>query len=60
MYRVQLKYIELNSIDSPIVFDCQQFEFRDNSYQFINIIMNNFYIRDLEVSNEDIALIKIM
>lgn len=41
------------------MFDCQYFDFDSNKYNFKNIVMSNFIINDLEVSNEDIALIKI-
>ncbi|MDU1539048.1 MAG: hypothetical protein E6902_05450 [Paeniclostridium sordellii] len=55
MYRVQLKYLDINSEENPIMFDCQYFDFDSNKYNFKNIVMSNFIINDLEVSNEDIA-----
>ncbi|XTR38245.1 hypothetical protein ACQQ2T_02415 [Paraclostridium tenue] len=59
MYRVQLKYLDINSEENPIIFDCQYFDFDSNKYNFKNVVLSNFIINDLEVSNEDIALIKI-
>jgi hypothetical protein len=52
--------MDLNNEDSPIIFDCQHFSFDSEKYQFENIIMNNFVLKDLEINNKDIALIKIM
>ena len=59
MYRVQLKYLDVNSEENPIIFDCQYFSFDSIKYNFKNVVMSNFIINELEVRNEDIALIKI-
>ncbi|SCJ18275.1 Uncharacterised protein [uncultured Clostridium sp.] len=57
MYRVQLKYLDVNSKENPIIFDCQYFD--SEKYNFKNVVMGNFIINKLEVNNEHIALIKI-
>ncbi|GAA0862235.1 hypothetical protein [Paraclostridium tenue] len=59
MYRVQLKYLDVNSKENPIIFDCQYFDFDSEKYNFKNVVMGNFIINKLEVNNEHIALIKI-
>lgn len=58
MYEVQMKYIDENNHDL-FNFTCESFDINSNGYRFENIIMNNFKILDLEVNNEEIALIKI-
>ena len=40
-------------------FTCENFNINDKGYKFENITMDNFILNDLEVNNEDIALIKI-
>lgn len=59
MYEVQMKYIDVNDIDTPLMFRCENFNVSDNGYKFEKILMDNFEISDLEVSNKDIALIRI-
>lgn len=59
MYKVQMKYIDANDIEGPIMFDCQYVDFNNDGYQFKNIVMDNCVIEDLEVNHNDIALIKI-
>lgn len=59
MYDVQMKYINIGDNDSVFAFKCENFSFQNNGYKFENILMDDFIISDLEVNNEDIALIKI-
>lgn len=54
-----MKYIDINDVDTPINFRCENFNIHNNGYRFEHILMDNFILSDLEVSNEDIALIKI-
>ncbi|MGL6107701.1 hypothetical protein [Romboutsia sp.] len=58
MYEVQMKYMDEHNQDL-FNFTCESFNIDNNGYRFENITMNNFKILDLEVNNEDIALIKI-
>ncbi|MEG2985403.1 MAG: hypothetical protein RR835_11930 [Peptostreptococcaceae bacterium] len=60
MYRVKLKYIDVNELNSIIIFDCEQFNIDYDKYQFKNIVTSQFILTDLEVDNKDIALIKII
>lgn len=59
MYEVQMKYLGLNENNNLLNFKCEKFNIGNGGYKFENIIMENFIISDLEVNNEDIALIKI-
>lgn len=59
MYEVQMKYIDTNDIDEPFMFACENFNVENNGYRFEKVFMKDFVIGDLEVNNEDIALIKI-
>ena len=59
MYRVVLKYMNTDYLSENMIFDCQHIGFDNFKYRFENIVMNNFFIKDFEVNNEDIALIKI-
>lgn len=59
MYDVQMKYAKLEDFDNITCFKCENFSFYNNGYRFENILMDEFRISDLEVNNEDIALIKI-
>lgn len=59
MYEVQMKYINVEESDNPFAFKCESFSVGNNGYRFENILMDNFIIGDLEVNNDDIALIKI-
>jgi len=59
MYEVQMKYIYLENNGNPFSFRCEKFNIEDNQYKFENIFIDDFIISDMEVSNEDIALIKI-
>lgn len=43
MYEVKMRYLDLEN----------------NNYKFENIFIENFMIRDIEINNEDIALIMI-
>lgn len=58
MYDVKMKYVDLFNEDT-LNFTCESFNINKRVYKFENITMNNFILNDLEVSNEDIALIKI-
>lgn len=58
MYEVQMKYLDTN-YNNLLNFRCEKFNIGDSGYKFENIVMENFTISDLEVNNEDIALIKI-
>lgn len=58
MYEVQMKYMDENN-QELFNFTCENFNINNNGYIFENITMNNFKIVDLEVNNEDIALIRI-
>ena len=58
MYDVKMKYVDLFNEDT-LNFTCERFNINKRGYKFENITMNNFILNDLEVSNEDIALIKI-
>ena len=58
MYEVEMKYADLFNVDT-LNFTCENFNINDNGYKFENITMDNFILNDLEVNNEDIALIKI-
>ena len=58
MYDVKIKYVDLFNEDI-LNFTCESFNINKCVYKFENITMNNFILNDLEVSNEDIALIKI-
>ena len=40
-------------------FRCEKFNIENNIYKFENIFIDEFIISDMEVNNEDIALIKI-
>ncbi|OSB10258.1 hypothetical protein B2H97_09860 [Paraclostridium bifermentans] len=60
MYRVVLKRINTDYLNENMIFDCQYIDFDSSKYRFENIVMNNFVIKDFEVNNEDIELIKIM
>ena len=58
MYDVEMKYVDLFNEDT-LNFTCESFDINKNGYKFENITMDNFILNDLEVSTEDIALIKI-
>lgn len=58
MYDVKMKYVDLFNEDT-LNFTCESFNINKRVYKFENITMNNFILNDLEVSNEDITLIKI-
>ncbi len=60
MYRVVLKRINTDYLNENMIFDCQYIDIDSSKYKFENVVMNNFVIKDFEVNNEDIALIKIM
>ena len=59
MYDVKMKYVDLFNEDT-LNFTCERFNINKRGYKFENITMNNFILNDLEVSNEDITLIKII
>lgn len=59
MYEVLMKYMNRGNNDSPFEFKCENFSVQNNVYKFENILIDDFIISDLEVNNEDIALIKI-
>lgn len=59
MYDVQMKYAKLGDSDNTTYFKCENIRFYNNGYRFENILMDEFTISDLEINNEDIALIKI-
>lgn len=59
MFKVQMKYIDANDIEEPLMFDCQHVNFDSSGYQFKNIVIDNCVIEDLEVNNDDIASIRI-
>lgn len=54
-----MKYMNIGDNDGPFAFKCDNFSVQNNGYRFENILIDNFIISDLEVNNEDIALIKI-
>lgn len=54
-----MKYMNRGNNDSPFEFKCENFSVQNNVYKFENILIDDFIISDLEVNNEDIALIKI-
>lgn len=54
-----MKYINIGNRDNPFAFRCENFIVENNGYKFENILMDDFIISDLEVNNDDIALIKI-
>ena len=58
MYEVKIKYVDLFNKDI-LNFTCESFNISNDGYTFENITMDNFILNDLEVSNEDIALIRI-
>ncbi len=58
MYDVQMKYADLFDLDA-LNFTCERFNISAKGYKFENIMMDNFIINDLEINNEDIALIRI-
>ena len=51
MYDVKMKYVDLFNEDT-LNFTCESFNINKRVYKFENIIMNNFTLKDLEVSNE--------
>lgn len=58
MYDVQMKYADLFDLD-VLNFTCERVNISAKGYKFENIMMDNFIINDLEINNEDIALIRI-
>lgn len=54
-----MKYMNIGNNDNPFAFTCENFIVENNRYKFENILMDDFIISDLEVNNDDIALIKI-
>lgn len=58
MYEVQMRYVDKDNCDL-FNFRCESFNINNDGYTFENITVNNFNIVDLEVSNDEIALIKI-
>ncbi len=58
MYEVQMKHMNVENGDT-MNFTCEGFTIDNNGYRFENILMDNFQINDFEVSNEDVAMIKI-
>ena len=56
MYEVEMKYSDLFNVYKE---KNQNHPINDKGYKFENITMDNFILNDLEVNNEDIALIKI-
>lgn len=58
MYEVQMRYMNDNNKD-VFSFTCEKYNIDSDSYRFENIVMENFKLIDLEVNNEDIAVIKI-
>ncbi|MGL5715901.1 MAG: hypothetical protein ACRCX2_22980 [Paraclostridium sp.] len=59
MFKVQIKHIDANDIEEPMMFDCQHVNFNMNGYQFKNIVMDNCVIEDLEVNRDEVASIRI-
>lgn len=59
MYEVQMKYLDRYDDLSPVKFTCEKFNIDDSGYIFENIQMENFILGNLEVSKEDIALMRI-
>lgn len=59
MYEVLMKYINIDDNNSMFTFKCENFSVKSDGYKFKNILMDDFIISDIEVNNEDIALIKI-
>lgn len=58
MYEVQMRYMNENNPDL-FSFTCEKYNIDNDCYRFENIVMDNFRLIDLEVNNEDIAVIKI-
>ena len=58
MYEVQMRYMNDNNPDI-FSFTCEKYDIDNSCYRFENIVMENFILMDLEVNNEDIAVIKI-
>ena len=54
---VNLQYDLFN--EDKLNFTCESFNINESGYKFENITINNFILKNLEVSNEYIALIKI-
>lgn len=59
MYEVQMRCMHSENNGNPFNFRCEKFNIENNQYKFENIFIDDFIISDMEVSNEDIALIKI-
>lgn len=58
MYYVKMKYVDNYNLD-VFNFKCEKLNIENNTYKFENIFINDFMISDMEVNNEDIAIIKI-
>lgn len=59
MYEVKMKYMDTENEGDLFRFICEKFNIENNIYKFENILTDKFIISDMEVNNEDIALIKI-
>lgn len=59
MYEVKMRYKDVEHNTDPFSFRCEKFNIANNSYTFENVFMDNFLISDMEISNDDIALIRI-
>ncbi len=59
MYEVKMKYMDVENNGDSFRFRCEKFNIENNIYKFENIFIDEFIISDMEVNNEDIALIKI-
>ena len=59
MYEVQMRCMHSENNGNPFSFRCEKFNIENNQYKFENIFIDDFIISDMEVNNEDIALIKI-
>ena len=59
MYEVQMRYMNVEHNSDPFNFSCEKFKIENNNYTFENVFINDFILSDIEISKEDIALIKI-
>ena len=54
-----MRYMNVEHNSDPFNFSCEKFKIENNNYKFENVFINDFILSDIEISNEDIALIKI-
>ena len=59
MYEVKMKYMDMENNEDLFSFRCEKFNIEDNIYKFENIFIDEFIISDMEVNNQDVALISI-